>query len=505
MKTLWDVDIPVTEPQEAAATSGKGVAPTILQTFLMLAYRAYNDTAADLLMTSPSQPSQGLDKWRPTLGPDGKPAEFTSPDVATPSRFAPEIAPKSPIDVVFWLTVLVLMGGAYALARYLLQPLFALDVNPRPSLMAAPETADDTSLLVIGPPGSRRTERLRQNPRVRIFDVRSLTFVDDPMAAEASSPEPVSSAADHGPTIEEQRANWAESIYDATSQPVIVALDHLEYRFDDENFRGQMLECLELAVYGRGATIWCSLVRDPIELLDELSQPPPDRCRWARLLETFRHEHLGLSVDRQRADALERVLARRRDHLAPDVRSLIVSECEVAPELLTIGENLACRLPLDVPMSGEAVLAEISRAAVRFYEALWGGCSIDEQVALRQLAEEGLVNPNNPEAVSRLLGAGLVRRDPTFRVMNETFRQFVLGAASPQAISAWEREGVLVPWGTIATTGVTVAFGLAGLLLLTQEQLVDAWIRYVPTLAPSIPTVWKVLASAQKGRIDVTA
>jgi hypothetical protein len=50
-----------------------------------------------------------------------------------------------------------------------------------------------------------------------------------------------------------------------------------------------------------------------------------------------------------------------------------------------------------------------------------------------------------------------------------------------------------------------VAFGLAGLLLLTQEQLVDAWIGYVPALAPAIPTVWKVLANAQKGRLEVTA
>jgi hypothetical protein len=72
-------------------------------------------------------------------------------------------------------------------------------------------------------------------------------------------------------------------------------------------------------------------------------------------------------------------------------------------------------------------------------------------------------------------------------------------------VSAWEHDGVRVPWGTIATTGVTVAFGLAGLLLLTQEQLVDAWISYVPAFAPAIPTVWKVLTSAQKGRIDVTA
>jgi hypothetical protein len=126
-------------------------------------------------------------------------------------------------------------------------------------------------------------------------------------------------------------------------------------------------------------------------------------------------------------------------------------------------------------------------------------------VALRQLAEEGLVNPNNPAAVSRLLKAGLVRRSQTFRLMNETFRRFVIGAASHEAVSAWEREGVRVPWGTVATTGVTIAFGLAGLLLLTQEQLVDAWISYVPALAPAIPTVWKVLATAQKGRLEIAA
>ena len=504
MKTLWDVDIPVSDQQEAAAI-GEGVPSTIVRSFLKHAYRPYNDTAADLLMTSPFPPGQGLEKWRPTLGPDGRPAAFTTADDVPDSRFAPAIAPPWQVDGVFWLVAVALMGAAYALARCLLKPLFALDMNPRPTLTASPEMADDASLLVIGPPGSRRTVRFRRNPCVRIFDVRSLTFVDDPMAAAPSSPVPVSSAADQGPTIEEQRANWAESIYDATSQPIIVALDHLEYRFNDENFRGQLLECLELAVYGRDATIWCGSVRDPIELLEEMDPPALDRGRWARLFETFRHEHLGLAVDRQRADAFELLLARRRGRLAPDVRSLIVSECEVAPELLEIGENLACRLPLDVPMNRDDVLAEISRAAVHFYEALWDGCAIDQRVALHQLAEEGLVNPNNPGAVSRLLSAGLVRRDPTFRIMNETFRRFVTGAASPQAISAWEREGVLVPWGTIATTGVTVAFGLAGLLLLTQEQLVDAWIRYVPTLAPSIPTVWRVLASAQKGRIEVTA
>jgi hypothetical protein len=126
-------------------------------------------------------------------------------------------------------------------------------------------------------------------------------------------------------------------------------------------------------------------------------------------------------------------------------------------------------------------------------------------VALRQLAEEGVINPNSGAAVVRMLGAGLVYRQPTFRLMNETFRRFVTCIVSPQVIVRWEHEGVRVPWGTIATTGVTVAFGLAGLLLLTQEQLVDAWMSYVPALAPAIPTVFKVLAGVQKGTRDALA
>ena len=208
--------------------------------------------------------------------------------------------------------------------------------------------------------------------------------------------------------------------------------------------------------------------------------------------------------DAPRAAALEHALDERRD-LASDVRAAILSECRVAPELLAVGENLLLRLPNRAAIRGDMILAELLRAAEPFYDALWDACAIDEKVVLRQLAEEGLVNPNNPSAVCRLLSAGLVRRDPTFRVMNETFRRFVTGADRPDVISAWEREGVRVPWGTIATTGVTVAFGLAGLLLLTQEQLVDAWMSYVPALAPAIPTVWKVLATVQKGRIDLAA
>jgi hypothetical protein len=507
-ETFWDVDVPLVPKAEAESAGQTGSLPGPLRSFLSLAYRPYNDIAADLLMAAPARPNQGLESWPPTVDADRKDTvrmeRFAEKNSATEWRFAPAIAPTLPVNTVAWLLAAALMGVAYLLVRYLLRPIFALELAPAATLLGASGASEDTSLLVLGPAGSRRTERLLRHPRVRIFDVRSLSFAEDPMNGTAAN-EPISSAADCGHDDHSTPA-WADEIHHATSHPfTIVALDHLEHRLDDPAFRAAMLECLELAVYRHGATIWCSSVRDPIDLLEELEPPAPDRRRWARVLEQFRREHLGLEVDPQRSIALANDLDRCGARLAPDVRQRILTECEISPELLTIAENLVQRLPPGTALSAEDVLEEIGSSARYFYEGLWNGCATSERVVLRQLAEEGLINPNNQAAVSRMLNAGLVRHGQTFRIMNETFRRFVLCAAPHDVVSSWEREGVSVPWGTIATTGVTVAFGLAGLLLLTQEQLVDAWISYVPALAPAIPTVWKVLAGVQKGKIEITA
>jgi hypothetical protein len=265
-----------------------------------------------------------------------------------------------------------------------------------------------------------------------------------------------------------------------------------------------MLQCLESAVYRHRATVWISSVRDPIAMLRELDVPPADLWRWTQMLRLFKREQLGLAVDASGAQGLRQSLE-RCDGLAQPLRELIASECGVAPELLPIAETVIAHRQGPAEMGREDALALIAWPAKRFYDALWNACSVDEKVALRQLAEEGLVNPNNTPAVAQLLNEGLIRRDPVFRFANETFRRFVLEAAPADEVSAWEREGVRLPWGTIATTGVTVAFGLAGLLLLTQEQLVDAWISYVPALAPAIPTMWKVLAVVQKGKFEIAA
>jgi hypothetical protein len=82
--------------------------------------------------------------------------------------------------------------------------------------------------------------------------------------------------------------------------------------------------------------------------------------------------------------------------------------------------------------------------------------------------------------------------------MNKSFEEFVTTAEPTSRIVAWEREGVVLPWGSIKTTLLTIALSLGGLLILTQQQLVGAWIGLIPTLAPVAPAVLKMMSSSQR-------
>ena len=42
---------------------------------------------------------------------------------------------------------------------------------------------------------------------------------------------------------------------------------------------------------------------------------------------------------------------------------------------------------------------------------------------------------------------------------------------------------------------MTLVIGLAALLVVTQEQLVGAWIGFVPTVLPAMQRIWTLFAS----------
>jgi len=136
----------------------------------------------------------------------------------------------------------------------------------------------------------------------------------------------------------------------------------------------------------------------------------------------------------------------------------------------------------------DQVLDEIGERAEEYYSALWYTCSPYEQFVLMQLAQTGLVNFKARRHVRRLLARGHIRRDPQLRLMNETFRRFVLAQSATSNLAAeletnlagdaWNRFRVPL----FASVAIVLLF-----FFMTQRQMFDSTLALVTGLAASLP------------------
>ena len=348
--------------------------------------------------------------------------------------------------------VAVLLAVCYAFEYVLVRPLFVLDAVP--PIAPAPASTTPWHLIVIGPPGSGKSTQLAAAGSAVVIDIARMA--DDPVERKRAAPAAALAgtaswnAAPPSPQLDVAAATetggWADR-FDYSTLPsggrIVLAIDHLDHRLEEPAFASETLRFLERVVHGCTAPIQLVCDRDPLACLQE-SDPRPkaaDLDRWARILGSF-----------------EQRLVRVRDTHATE-----------SPDA----------------------------SASPYYQMLWHACTRDERLALCQLAHEGVINPQSQTVVQQLMRVGLVVRDPSPRIMTESFRRFVAFAASPDEVTAWERQGVAVPWGSIELAMMTVVAVLAGLLLVTQEQLVGAWIGFVPTLMPAAQRLWSLFAAAQ--------
>lgn len=468
-----------------------------LDRLLGVVHLPYNDTATDLQIAFPGTPAQGPAGPNGGWSTDAKDGiVFTRGDIVLAST-PPAIQPG------LWLAVGAAAFALFLLVRFAVRPFFVLDLYVPPGLESSGNREPAGNLLIVGPPGSGKTDALRKQSRISVFDVRALAYVEaeahvpdfaflGPMSVLGFPPE-----SEPGPSGE-----WADPAETPTLRAGgVLGIDHLEYRLDDPAFRDRMLTFLEDLLFRRRYRVWIASTREPVDQLRE-SGAAVDLDRWRRLFQSFRTETVGITGAREDTPVATAATPVRPTNGAArsPLEELIRTECSYGGPLLSIAEDMTTRLLRAPTSTREAVLFEIGVAAEPFYRALWTACSKDQKLALRQLAEEDMVNPRNGAVVAELLRSGLIRRDPTFGIMNETFRAFILQErASSDDLAAWEHEGVRLPWASITTTMLTVALGLVGLLLLTQQQLMDAWVGYVPALAPVVPTVVKLFGAVQRG------
>ena len=454
----WDLAVPM--PEYGGDTAVDRPAATRLDAFLASVHLPYNDFAVELAAVLPAlEDAHGDDVHGSAerAAPDLSKAVATRTESPTALSFAGlQAVPAWPM----WIVAAGLIGMLYVIVSLVVRPLYLLDLYGVRALAAADVAFDRSGhTLLVGPPGSGKSVRLAREEHIRIFDARTRALFERRAAARAVPLESrraafAQAAALHGfpwpdmeadiqaqPAVDAKddraAAEWLDISLLPSDPKAPIGIDHLEYSLEDPGDRAKMLRFLEELIYHHKRTVCVATSGDPITLLRELPDHRPDAgeiSRWIRVFQAFREEPIGLT-----------------------------------------------RGQLGAP----------------YFRAVWSSCSRIEQLVLRQLADEGVVNPRNDAVVAQLMRSGLVRRDRTFHIMDSAFRRFVQQAMPADEVSARERDGVSLPWTSITTAALTVALGLGALFVLTSQQMVDAWIGYMPALAPAVPTVLKLLGAVR--------
>ncbi|HVW83504.1 MAG TPA: hypothetical protein VHB50_02440, partial [Bryobacteraceae bacterium] len=122
------------------------------------------------------------------------------------------------------------------------------------------------------------------------------------------------------------------------------------------------------------------------------------------------------------------------------VRDLIWKECRDLPALWPLGARLAKDLEHEDVHSRETIASELLERADPYYRMVWKECSPDQKFVLAQLATDGMLNPANDRAIRQLVRRGLILTTPQFRIVNESFRRFLVSAPTLAERREWRRE-----------------------------------------------------------------
>jgi hypothetical protein len=143
-------------------------------------------------------------------------------------------------------------------------------------------------------------------------------------------------------------------------------------------------------------------------------------------------------------------------------------------------------------MSEDQLLEELEERAGSIYRNVWHSCDQDERVVLEHVAQYGLTSTTSRRVVRRLLAKGLLRKDPELRLMNRSFRRFVLEEERRREVvllesqagpSLWDR--LRLPLGAGALIGVTF-------LAATQREAFNATLTMATGLTGLVPMLMKL-------------
>ncbi len=302
--------------------------------------------------------------------------------------------------------------------------------------------------------------------------------------------------------------NKLKTIDDVNAQLVkcdeaeIIIIDHFEYGFRDFAVTRRRLRLFEgLKQLENKRVLIVSNIHPSMFLREYPKQPEKqiesgeekgmssqhkmvDECdRWTKILGGYHKIYFPASgVVESEKQSNEDILDRECNN-----SYFLNAQKEVIRESLRMEHH-------DRPLSDEEIILRIESLAHVYYNSIWSALSEEEQYILYDIAQDGLVNLKNREVLTMLLNKGIMVYDNRFRLMNESFRNFVLSEVSADDALTLERNVKETGyWNYFKTPVLLILITIALFIFITQQETFNNIIAFITTFAAGIPIVFRLL------------
>ena len=185
------------------------------------------------------------------------------------------------------------------------------------------------------------------------------------------------------------------------------------------------------------------------------------------------------------------------------VDAVLAHEASANPFLKRVCDDIrASRLYNEGALTRDQILDEIEERTSNYYARVWSTCSNDEKIVLGHVAQQGLANAASRRVVRRLLVRGLLFKDPSLRLMNETFTRFVLSASCRGEVTALEGEAEPSTWDRLRLPLALGAASAGAFLFVTQREVFDSTLTTVAGVTAAVPTVIRLAQLVLDRRLD---
>jgi len=167
------------------------------------------------------------------------------------------------------------------------------------------------------------------------------------------------------------------------------------------------------------------------------------------------------------------------------------------PQVIAYRDKLERNSPdLDSAEKDSRILNYIVDAAQNYYFAMWNTCSKEEKFLLFDLAQDGLLNIKNEKVIYDLVRKGILEANPTLRIFNQSFAEFIINAISEEEGTQMEREakkeGV---WNTYKFLAIFIVLLIVVFLSFVERQAFTKITGVVSIGAMLLPNIIKVFNS----------